>query len=140
MKLISGRLRVDRPALNSRWDVLLGVVADFSIAVGERCLLHEEMFPVVELAVSLKGWIDDLEKGAVHDFWYESMESTEGPLLQFMKWDSGWKVRSPLQDFELEDVLTTEDLCAAACQFVEGIQQEAAAQLGLDLGSLIPHR
>lgn len=134
MKLVFGRLRADRPALESRWDVLLGIVADFSILVGGRRLLHEKMFPVVELAASLKRWLDDLDRGATGDFSYESMESAEGPLLQFLRRDAGWNVRSALQEYEEEQVLTTDEIRNAASQFVEDVLRATALQLNLEVG------
>jgi len=137
MKLIFGPLRVDRPALESRWDVLLGVVAELSIFIGSRCLLREEMFPVVELAESLARWLSDLDRGVVADFSYESMESAEGPLLQFVRCDAGWTVRSPLQEYQHEQVLMTESVCNAARRFVEEVQRSAAAQLNLEVGQWI---
>jgi len=117
--------------------VLLGVVADFSVVVGERRLLHEEMFPVVELAAALMRWLGDLDRGIATDFSYESMESAEGPLLQFLRHDAGWIVRSPLQDTEQGCALTTGEVRRAAHQFVEGVQRSAAAQLSLEVGRWI---
>jgi hypothetical protein len=134
MRFIFGTLRTDRPALESRWDVLLGVVADFSIVIGERLLLHEEMFPILELAMALKRWNDDHDGGVIRDFSYESMESAEGPLLQFLRKDNGWNVRSPHQEFEEERLFTTDEIRDATHQFVEDVQRAAAAQLGLEVG------
>jgi hypothetical protein len=137
MKLVFGPLRADRPALESRWDVLLGVVADLSIVVEERRLLHEEMFPIVELAASFRRWLDDLDRGSVRDFSYESMESAEGPLIQFLRQDAGWRVRSPLQEFEEIRSFTTDEVRDAALQFVEDVQRAAAVQLNLEVGRWI---
>jgi hypothetical protein len=39
IRLAFGPLRADRPALESRWDVLLGVVAELSVSVDGRRLL-----------------------------------------------------------------------------------------------------
>jgi hypothetical protein len=117
--------------------VLLGVVANLSIVVGQRCLLREEMFPVVELAAALRRWLDDLDRGSVRDFSYESMESAEGPLIQFLRQDAGWRVCSPLQEFEEIRLFTTDDVRDAARQFVEDVQRAAAVQLNLDVSRWI---
>jgi hypothetical protein len=138
MRIIFDALRLDRPALKSRWDVLLGVVADFSIVIGERLLLHEEMFPILELARALKHWSDDCDGGVIRDFSYQSMESAEGPLLEFVQRDNGWSVRSPHLEYSEERVLTFDEVRDAARQFVEDAQRAAATQLGLEVDRWLP--
>lgn len=133
MKLLIGPLQLDRPAIEDRWDVLLGVVADFSVNSGERRLLHEEMFPVVELSVALGRWLDELDTGVINDFSFESLESAAGPLLQFVRKDDAWTIHSPLQEFEDEHTFTTEQVRGAAHEFIEDVRRAAAAQLNLEL-------
>jgi hypothetical protein len=132
MRLTIGKLSTDRPTLKSWWDVLLGVVADFSVEIRGRRLMHETMFPVVELAAALKRWITDLDSGSDHEFSYESMEA-EGPLLQFVQHNSGWKVQSPLQTFSFEHVLTVEEIETAAKRFIEEVRRATRSELKLDV-------
>lgn len=133
ISLALGPLRLERPRVTTRWDVLLGVVADFSLHVGARRLIYEESFPVVELVVALQGWLRDLRHGLVRSFSYESMESADGSLLDFVREGPGWAVRSRLQEYEEGRVLTTDELRGAAERFVKDVERAAASELGLDI-------
>lgn len=130
---VIGPLALDRPAVQARLDVLLGVVADFVILLEGRRWLREEMFPVLELVASLIPWLDDVDRGAVRDFSYESLEAAEGPLIEFLRHGVGWRVRSPWQAFEEERVLATEEVRDAARQLVDDVRRAAASTLNLDV-------
>lgn len=117
--------------------MLLGIVGTFTITIEDRCLLEEEMFPVVELAATLRRWIKALDGGSATDLWYESMESAEGPLLCFLQKGGGWILHSSLQNYEESRVFTDEEVRGAADHFVADVLREARRQLKVDVSGLL---
>lgn len=138
--LTFGPLSADRDILSETWDVLLGIVSDFSVRVGERTLVYEQMFPVVELAASLKAWLNDVERGVVREFAFESLESADGVLLSFSPQDEGWKLRSTLQEYEERGIFSVIEVRAAASRFIDDLRRQAAAELGLRLDDYFERR
>jgi hypothetical protein len=80
-------------------DLLLGVSANFEIRVDGRILFSEPMFPVVELRVALKQWLEDGFKRH-NDFEFESMESEEAGIVWLRYQNSGgWRIGSLQQEY-----------------------------------------
>jgi hypothetical protein len=92
------QLHRERPVRRDRDEVLLGLVADFSITIGDRLLYREVDFPVVELAAGLLRWLDQRPKPG-DDFEWESMETAEPGCVWIRSAGEGWRIGSIHQEY-----------------------------------------
>jgi len=138
LKLLAENLRADRPALATKWDLLLGIVAEFSIVVDERHLYYEEEFPVVEFSARLSDWLRSLGKGSARsDFVFESMESEEPCLISFRCASGGWRLSSKFQRYDEKRVFSCREVVEASDDFIRFVRTETRRQLGVDIEPLV---
>jgi hypothetical protein len=121
-------------ALVEDWQILLHIVADFQVLVDSRVLYREQQFCVVDFAVALHRWVGEEPK---LDFIYESMESEEPGLVWVRASGSGWRVGSVHQEYDEEEVFSSEQVSEAAGAFIFRLKKEVAAKLDIDLRGII---
>lgn len=130
-------LRCDRPVFATRWDLLLGIVAEFSIVIDERHLYYEEEFPVVEFAAQLHEWLRKLGEGQKQDFVYQSMESEESCLIKFSRAPDGWHLGSPLQRYHEPGAFDCHDVIERSREFIRLLASEIKTRLTIDIGPVL---
>jgi hypothetical protein len=115
------------------WQLLLRIVAEFSISVRGRLFFSEPEFTVVELATQLAEWT----KSPSGDFDFVSMEAEEEPLIAFRVQPNGsYKIRSPWQKFKTEEEFESAELRSAVGRFLNTLTEETR-QLGFEISSLL---
>jgi hypothetical protein len=133
------QLHRERPALRDRYDVLLGLVADFSITIGDRLLYREVDFPVVELAAGLLRWLEQRPEPG-DDFEWESMETEEPGWVWVRSVGDGWRIGSIHQEYpELRSFSMTE-LQWAITDFVSRLSATALEEQRVDLAPYLRSR
>jgi hypothetical protein len=126
------QLHRERPALRDLYDVLLGLVAEFSITIGDRLLYREVDFPVVELAASLLRWLD-LRPEPGDDFEWESMETEEPGWVWVRSAGDGWRIGSIHQEYPEPRILSMTELQWAITDFVGRLSAKALEEQRIDL-------
>jgi hypothetical protein len=126
------RSTVDDP--NASWQLLLRVVADFSVVIEGRQFYTESDFPVIEFASHAAKWL----RGGGRDFLYVSMESAEEPLLAFFQLsDDQFRAYSPHQMFEAMAPVDGEKLRGALMAFNEELSRSVASELALNIDAVL---
>ncbi|MER1998218.1 MAG: tetratricopeptide repeat protein [Lysinibacillus sp.] len=93
---------------SSQWAYDNGYIeGDVQIYVYGTPFFQAQCLNVVELAIQLGIWLEDVRKGNVRDFAYDSLDHDELILLFTVK-DGALRVLSPWQHFELTQLLTVK--------------------------------
>ena len=124
-----GELHVDGRPSKEPYDILLKVVATFSLRIGDASLFSEEEFPVVELAVDLRRW---LKQGDESEFRFESLDY-EQPLFWFKPEEGGWRVESAWQKGPVHRLVSLGELKSAATSYVDRLKMEVKEKLSIDV-------
>ena len=87
---------------------LLSYEYPMTIMINDNVFFNDSYFCILEFWKSLADW------DKTHTFNYNSIETDENPLLQFVLTPDGWFLRSPWSVFNADEyLLSTEDLCIA---------------------------
>jgi hypothetical protein len=119
--------------------VLLGLVADFSITVGDRLLYREVDFPVIELAAGLLRWLDQRPEPG-DDFEWESMETEEPGWVWVRSAGDGWHIGSIHQEYPEPRSFSMTELRWAIADFVSRLSMKALEEQGIDLAPYLRDR
>lgn len=123
---------LERDPIRGPDDLLLGVVADIEWTVGDRVLFTEEMVPVVELALAMRGWLDrGLPKG--EEFSYDSVEADDTGLIWTRPEAGGWRVGALFQEYPEVTVWSPDEVAQLFRDFVEGVERWLHTNLGVGL-------
>jgi hypothetical protein len=123
-------------ALDEYWQILLHVVADFSILVDSKVLYCEQQFCIVEFALALSRWLHQVHQTG-EDFIYVSMESEEIGLVWVKASGSGWRVGSVHQEYEEANVFSLGEIKDAAEKFLDQLEVEISAKFRIGLREFI---
>ncbi len=123
MKLEFSNLHVDGE-IRSRSDVLLQIVGDFALWVGDRLIYREVEFCLMEFAGALASWLA-MATDVGPDFVYTSLESETVGLVRFTRLNPGmWRVSAADQDQPAEDSVTTSELKSAGITFIRELRAQ----------------
>ncbi|NYI70204.1 hypothetical protein GGQ54_000764 [Naumannella cuiyingiana] len=123
-----------RGSARNKFDLLLGVEGTLQLAVGDRLVYSEPMFPVVELRHALASWL----RCADSDFEFISMESDEPGLLWFRQQPSGrWRAGSIHQDDIAVTELNLPAVEAGCYRFIEAVDQWVRENLGVEVEDVL---
>ena len=100
------------------WKMLADVEGSLKIAIGNKVFFDEEGILVLELALALMKWIEKIQSGNMVDFYYESMDYEDKPILVFMQNNSIWKVYSVWQVFPDENKLSLEEIIYISKKYI----------------------
>jgi len=115
------------------WQLLLGIVADFSIRIDGKTFYEEFDFTVVEFAASAMKW---LREGG--DFEFTSMESELKPMLAFYRRSDGNLMPyAPDASFVSDDLIESRVLKKGLTQFIESLKESVAQQLGIRINQVV---
>jgi hypothetical protein len=80
---------------------------DFRVIVNGHVFFDQALFPILELVQYCQLWLKThcLKNNSV-DFIYNTVESSENPLLTFQMVKNGWKLESVWQKFECDEVFS----------------------------------
>lgn len=134
-------LRLDGNRLETDWDVLLRLVADFSIILPDVAipLYREEEFCVVEFAMQITQWLASLDLPP-NDFSYNSVESDETGLVVISKQEHGWKIAALHQDYSEDRLFKFEEIEGAIRAFVTSLQKTVEETFQRDISHLVSGR
>lgn len=117
--------------IRTKWDVLLRIVGDFSLWIGDRVVYREVEFCVVEFALALGSWLT-VATDLGPNFVYTSLESETEGLVKFTRLKPGtWRVSAANQDQEPVDMLTTVELKHATVAYIRDIRAHLLPKLDI---------
>jgi len=90
----------------------------FKIFIDGQLLYDQSHFSMWEFAQYSLKWI----KSPNENFIYNSIESDENPMLSFVRSEAGWKVYSVWQEFECNNVFSSEEVV----DFIKSIISQVA--------------
>lgn len=128
MEMIYDRLNRDELTGTTQADHLISLDAVFSVVINDETVHTEPRFPVVELARSLRLWLENPGRG---DFEFDSMSIEEVGSVAFRQTTAGWTYGSafhPVAPPHLVDWAEIEQCC---CDLVSRVAADLA-ELGLD--------
>jgi hypothetical protein len=108
------------------WQILLGVVGDFSVQVDSRVLYHEVDFCLVELAFQICEWSN---QGYLEDFVYTSLESDETGLFWIKAANGMWKIGSTHEKYKEESQFALSDIKSSLNSYLKNIIDAVPFQL-----------
>ena len=123
--------------LETYWNRLLNVAADFQLVVERRIIFSEEEFPIVELAVQLEAWLERL-RDETPEFVYTSIESEIPGLIRFSPGFEGWHVSAAFAEFADATSFNLSEVAAAVRSYVEVVDETVFSEYGFRLGELAP--
>ncbi len=122
--------------LETDWQRIVNIAADFQLVVGNRVLVSEAHFPIVELALQLERWLECLAD-APHEFVYPSLESQIPSLIRISPGVEGWHVSTALADFADGTALTLDDIVAAAQNYLAAVDEAVHSEYGFRLAEVV---
>jgi len=125
--------------LETYWNRLLNVVADFQLVVGRRMIFSEEEFPIVELAVQLDAWLERLSD-ETPEFVYTSSESQIPGLIRFSPGSEGWHVSAAFAEFADATSFNLSEVATAVRSYVAAVDETVSSEYGFRLRELAPRR
>ena len=96
------------------WKMLADVEGRFQVRINNKIFFDEERILVLELALALMKWIEKTESGNIIDFYYESMDFEDKPLLKFTQNDDIWNIYSVWQLFIDRSNLSLEEIISVS--------------------------
>ena len=134
-------LRLDGNRPETDWDLLLRIVAEFSIILPDVAipLYREEEFCVVEFAMQATQWLASLDSRP-SDFSYDPVESDETGFVVISRQERGWKIAALHQDYSEERSFTFEEVEGAIRAFVTRLQKTTDETLQCEISHLVSGR
>jgi hypothetical protein len=124
---------MELPRIRDNNDLLVGVVASFSIKVGTRVLFSEGDFPIVELRVQLAQWHGGGSL-AGKNFELDSLESDEPGIVWIRRSKGGgWRVGSIWQEYAESRDWTDDELATCLAAFAKDVDAWVSTELHVDL-------
>lgn len=117
--------------------MLADVEGNLAITIGENTFFDEEYILLLELAVALIRWIKKIESSEMVDFYYESMDYEDKPILAFiLNHNNSWRLYSVWEIFTDRSEISLEELLQTINQFISELTTYIKTNFGLDLFSL----
>lgn len=142
MEYISSKLKfsfsnVIVPPETGGCKMLADVEGNFKITIESRIFFDEEYILLLELAVKLIKWINKIESGELVDFYYESMDYEDEPILAFkVNTDSTWHVYSVWQTFNDSSHISLEELIQSAKAFIIHLAENLTIDLNINISDI----
>ncbi|TWH39596.1 hypothetical protein CAL7102_08844 [Dulcicalothrix desertica PCC 7102] len=117
--------------------MLADVEGDLKITLGEKFFFDEEYILLLELAITLIKWINKIESGEIVDFYYESMDYEDEPILAFkVNTDSTWHLFSVWQNFNDSSHIFLEELIQSTKAFITHLAAHLTTNLNIDISNI----
>lgn len=100
------------------WKMLANVEGRFQIYINNQLFFDEEGILVLELAYTLIEWIEKIKFSNIIDFYYESIDYEDKPLLKFTQNNNMWRVDSVWGLFVDRSNLSSEEIINVSQQYI----------------------
>ncbi|GJD18230.1 hypothetical protein RIVM261_031860 [Rivularia sp. IAM M-261] len=122
------------PPETGGYKMLADVEGNLKITLGKQIFFDEEYILLLELAIRLIKWISKIESEEIVDFYYESMDYEDAPILAFkVNTDSTWHLFSMWQNFNDSSHISSEELIQSTKTFITALAAHITTDLDLDI-------
>ena len=90
---------------------------DIRILIHGKVFFEEPLFPILEFLFSYFTWREKLHSES-SDFFYNSVETEDNPLLSFVNTKGGWRIDSPWKNFHCNEMFQLNDFVDACDQLI----------------------
>ena len=126
------------PASVDEAKVQVDVEGSLEILINGRTIFEEEGILLVELAFYLSQWLKRFENNEIRNFYYESMDFEESPILEFVEIENDlWNLSSLWQKFANVDYLDLVELSNASKSYFDRLLHELKDKFSLDVSAFI---
>lgn len=116
MERISSKLKISFSNVEALskdwgWKMLADVEGSLKITIEDKLFFDEESILLLELALALMKWVEMIESGKIIDFYYESMDYEDKPILAVMLNDNNsWRLYSIWEIFADTNNLSLKEI------------------------------
>ena len=127
--------KINPTLIESRdYKILADVEGEFALYVNGELFFYDEFILLIELGIELTKWVQSLKLGSEEDFFYETMDYNEGPILEFRKLsNNNWRVFSVWQKTELAETFSLSLIQKAVNDFLFKLRTELELQFKIDI-------
>lgn len=117
---------VDKELITSKnYKILADVEGELEILINDKMFFQEKYILLLEFGVFLSNWASNVKRGIYEDFKYETMDYSDGPILEFQKQEGGcWKIYSDWQKTELNEEFSLEELLMVTEAFINELKEQ----------------
>ncbi|MGL5941667.1 MAG: hypothetical protein ACRC2S_15040 [Waterburya sp.] len=102
------------------WKMLADVEGSLKITIEDKLFFDEESILLLELALALMKWIEMIESGKMINFYYESMDYEDQPILAFMLNDNNsWRLYSIWEIFADKNNLSLKEITHSVSLYID---------------------
>lgn len=118
--------------------LLADIEGSLSIYIDGIVFFKEEYILLLEFATTLSNWLNQIEKGVYQDFVYETMDYSEGSLIEFnKKSDDVWEISSIWGNKDIIMSLCIEDIIIAVNRFLTDFRKELYTNFSISLEKFV---
>ena len=105
--------------------VIADIEGKLQIFIGSKLFFDEKNVLLLELAVIAEQWLEKINRNAIIDFNYESMDYEERAILQFSEKLLGkWSIYSVWQKYSSKDVFELNEITKALKKYVDELKSK----------------
>jgi len=125
---------------SKNFKILADVEGELEILFKEKMFFQEEYILLLEFGVFLSKWVSNVKSGANEDFVYETMDYSEGPILEFQKQEGGgWKFYSDWQKIVIDEEFSLEELLKVIEKFLIDLKVQLQKIYNISLEDYLTH-
>jgi hypothetical protein len=120
------------------WKMLADVEGSLKIIIEDKLFFDEQSILLLELALALIKWIEMIESGKMIDFYYESMDYEDKPILAFMLTDNNsWRLYSVWEIFADDNNLSLKEIIYSINIYTNELFLHLKNNFGFDFKSFL---
>ncbi len=146
MECISNKLKMSFSEIEvlcetAGWKMLADVEGHLTIIKEGKVFFDEENILLLELATALMKWLKTIESGSIINFYYESMDYEDKPILAFILDKNGnWRLLSIWEIFADNSDLLLEDIIYVIKKYITELAEYLISNFGIDFLHLLESR
>lgn len=131
--------KVDKNLIDTNNRKLLAdIEGSLNISINGNNFFQEDYILLLEFAIAISTWLEQIEKGVFQDFVYETMDYSEGAIIQFnSKTDNTWVVSSIWENNNIKTNLCIQDIIIAVKDFLTAFQKDIYKTYSINLNKFM---
>ncbi|ACV63662.1 hypothetical protein Dtox_2901 [Desulfofarcimen acetoxidans DSM 771] len=118
--------------------LLADIEGSLNISINGNDFFQEDYILLLEFAIAISTWLEKVEKGIFQDFVYETMDYSEGAIIEFnQKNDRTWVVTSIWGNDNIATNLCIQDIIIAVKDFLTTFQKNIYKTYSINLNKFM---
>lgn len=118
--------------------LLADIEGSLNIRINGNDFFQENYILLLEFAVAISRWLENFEKGIIQEFAYESMDYSEGTIIQFnQKNERIWAVTSIWGNDNIAKEICIQDLISSLKGFLADFQKDIYYEFSISLTNFL---